>query len=282
MYKLSSRILGAILSLACLGLAAAAQGQDVANSDFAKIERSGVLKVAVYNDFAPFSGTDGGIDVDLAKALAKKLGLTLSLLPFPAGEEMSDDLRNMVWKGHYLGYGPADVMLHVPVDPILANQNGQVVIFAPYHRETVRLVRDVRKIPHFDNIDAISGKDIGAEATSIGAVLLLGAENGKFRDHVKIFPTGTAAMLKLKAGELDGVVANRSEIESVVGNDPNYQMSEVTAFQRLPSKGWAIGMAVKKEDPELVKLLQDATNDLVASGEMAKIFAAHGVNLVKP
>ena len=41
-------------------------------------------------------------------------------------ENMNDDLRNMVWKGHYLGYGPADVMLHVPVDNRLMAENDKV------------------------------------------------------------------------------------------------------------------------------------------------------------
>ncbi|MFD2274021.1 hypothetical protein ACFS07_31695 [Undibacterium arcticum] len=144
-----------------------------------------MLKVAVYKDFAPFSANDGGIDIDLAAALAKKIGLQLSLLPFPAGDDVGDDLRNMVWKGHYLGYGPADVLLHVPVDQRLMQQNDKVEIFAPYHRETVRLVRDTRKVPRFDNLDSIAGKNIGVEKVSIAAVLLLGAEDGKFRENVK-------------------------------------------------------------------------------------------------
>src|SRR5438445_4161847 len=115
------RVLGAMLSLLCLGLCITSLAQ--AATDFQKIKQSGVLKVAVYNDFAPFSTSDGGIDIDLAAALANKLGLQLSLLPFPAGDEVGDDLRNMVWKGHYLGYGPADVVLHVPVAQRLMTQN---------------------------------------------------------------------------------------------------------------------------------------------------------------
>jgi hypothetical protein len=80
---------------------------------------AGILKVAVYNELAPFSDKGQGIDADLGAALAAKLGLKLGLLPFNAGDDVNDDLRNMVWKGHYLGYGPADVMLHVPVDRML-------------------------------------------------------------------------------------------------------------------------------------------------------------------
>ncbi|MET0216600.1 MAG: hypothetical protein ABW205_01550 [Burkholderiales bacterium] len=58
------------------------------------VQTKGVLRVAVYRSFAPFS--DGGIDVDLAKALAAKLGVKPDVAAFDAGEEVSDDLRNMV------------------------------------------------------------------------------------------------------------------------------------------------------------------------------------------
>ncbi|HQC97391.1 MAG TPA: ABC transporter substrate-binding protein, partial [Aquabacterium sp.] len=79
-----------------------------------RIQERGTLVVGVYNDLPPFNSGGKGIDVALAEALAKALGVKLSLLPFNAGEDMGDDLRNMVWRGHYLGFGPADVLLHVP------------------------------------------------------------------------------------------------------------------------------------------------------------------------
>lgn len=252
-----------------------------ARADWDKIKKSGSLKVAVYNEFAPFSDKGAGIDIDLAEALAKKLGLRLSLLPFPAGENLNDDLRNMVWKGHYLGYGPADVMLHVPVDRRLMAENTQVEIFAPYHVETVRLVRNAGTLPDFDGIDALAGKRIGVEKVSISGMVILGEDNGKFRDGVKIFPTATEALEKLKAGELDAVLANRSEIESVMRGDDRFPMHDV-AFQRLPRSGWVVGMAVRKDDTEVARLLQKAMNDMAASGELKAIFARHGVKAVTP
>lgn len=277
MNNFTFKVLASILSLACLSLVSSAR----AEGEYLKIKQSGTLKVAVYKDFAPYSASGEGIDIDIANALAKKLGLKLSLLPFQAGDDENDDLRNMVWKGHYLGYGPADVLLHVPVDRRLMAQNDKVEIFAPYHRETVRLVRDIRKVPDFENLDSMAGKKIGVEKVSMSAVLMLGAEDGKFRENVKIYSTATEALEQLKAGELDGVLATRSEIESVLRNDPNFQISKVE-FQRLPPAGWIVGMAVKKDDTELIKLLRDSTNELVESGEMAKIFAKHGVELVTP
>ncbi len=209
------RVLAAFLMLAALS---------PARADWNKIQGSGALKVAVYNEFAPFSDKGAGIDVDLAQALAARLGLKLNLMPFPADEEVGDDLRNMVWKGHYLGYGPADVMLHVPVDNRLMNDNPQVRIFAPYYVETLRLVRSERSIPRFDDLDALAGKRIGVEKVSIAGMLMLGEGNGRFREQVRIFPSAGEALLALKEGELDAVLAKRAEIEAVMRGDPAFPL----------------------------------------------------------
>ena len=267
----------ALLAGACMALAIAAP----ARADWQKIQHSGSLKVAVYNEFAPYSDKGEGIDVDLARALARRLGLRLTLLPFPAGENLGDDLRNMVWKGHYLGYGPADLMLHVPVDKVLMAQNRQVAIFAPYHVESVRLVRSAKRVPAFDSLDSLTGKKIGVEKVSIAGMVLLGEADGKFRNDVKIFPSAIEALDKLKAGELDAVLASRSEIESVMRADPAFPVHEV-AFQRLPRAGWAVGMAVRKDDTEVAKLLQSALNEMASNGELKAIFARHGVQAVAP
>lgn len=275
---LASRV-RAVLTLASVSLILSSQ----AHADIDKIRLSGALRVAVYDNFDPFSNkaTNSGIDIDLAQALATKLGLKMTLLPFPAGESLDDDLRNMVWKGHYLGYGPADVMLHVPVDRLLMNENPQVTIFAPYHTDTVRLVRNVAAIPQYSGLASMAGKKIGVEKVSISAIVLLGEENGRYRDDVKIYATATEALEKLKTGELDGVLASRSEIESALRDDARFEMREVI-FQRLPRKGWTSGLAVKKDNAQLAKQLQDAMDELFTSGEMVKIFARHGVQIVKP
>ena len=265
----------ASLAVVCSALLATAP----AHADLEKIQKSGKLVVAVYDDYAPFSLKEGGIDIDLAEALAKKLNLKLSLLPFPAGENVNDDLRNMVWKGHYLGFGPADVMLHVPVERSVMAQNENVEIFAPYYRDSIQLARNIKAIPELRGAESLEGKRLGAEKVSISAMVLLG--DAKLRENVKIFPLPMQAVEKMKAGELDAVVGARSEIESVLRNDPAFELTNAP-FDRLPRQGWVIGMAVKKDNTELAKLLQAAVNELFSSGEMAALFAKHGVKSVKP
>jgi ABC-type amino acid transport substrate-binding protein len=65
---------------------------------------------------------------------------------------------------------------------------------------------------------------------------------------------------------------------------PSPWQIEVTdaPFQRLPRKGWVIGMAVKKENTELARALQQAVNELFDSGDMAALFNKHGVRSIKP
>ncbi|NRR34043.1 transporter substrate-binding domain-containing protein [Oxalobacteraceae bacterium] len=266
---------------ALLTLAGSLLCTPAAHADWSRIEKAGALKVAVYTEFAPYSDKDSGIDTELAAALAAKLGVRLNLLPFPAGENLADDLRNMVWKGHYLGYGPADVMLHVPVEPQLMQQNDKVKIFAPYHVETVRLVRSAASIPSFDGMDSLTGKRIGVEKVSIAAMVLLGEGEGRFRDNVRIFDTAAQALEQLKAGALDAVLANRSEIDAALQDDPAYPLDEVK-FQRLPRAGWAVGLAVRKDDADLALRLQAALNDMRDSGELQAIFKKYGVHLVRP
>ena len=116
---------------------------------------------------------------------------------------------------------------------------------------------------------------------SLSGMVILGEDNGKFRDNVRIFPTAAEALEQLKAGELDAVLASRSEIESVLRGDERFPIHEV-AFQRLPRAGWIVGMAVRKDDTEVARLLQKAMNELAASGELKAIFAKHGVKSVSP
>jgi len=124
--KTSTLALGALGGLLGVG---SARAED--KIGLARVRERGRLTVGIYNDLPPFHVKGQGIEIELAKALAGTLGVEVSLLPFPADDNMNDDLRNMVWKGHYLGYGPADVMLHVPVDRPLMQDNPRSASSAP-------------------------------------------------------------------------------------------------------------------------------------------------------
>ncbi|QYY29993.1 transporter substrate-binding domain-containing protein [Cupriavidus pinatubonensis] len=277
------RLCGALLA------AGALLGTRPALADLARIRQNGTLKVAVYKGLPPFSAVAGsqytGIDVALAKALASELGLQVSLLPFDADDDMSDDLRSMVWRGHYLGYGPADVMLHVPVDRTFMRANEQALIFAPYYRETFVLVRDRQRVPDVRGLEDLAGQPTGAAAGSGGASALLSGAGGALRDKVKIYPEGEDALRALFSGEIAAVVVTRAQYESALkaaGQSATRFATADISSPLLPPRGWAIGMAIKAGDKALAESLENALDAVRRKGELARIFANHGVTMQEP
>jgi ABC-type amino acid transport substrate-binding protein len=247
-----------------------------------RIKAKGALTVAVYNDYPPFNVKGVGIDIELAKLLASELGLRLNLLTFDADEKMGDDLRNMVWKGHYLGYGPADVLLHVPVDKPLMDEERKVLIFGAYYRETLALARNVEKLPDLESLAALKGRKVAVAGQSLAGWLMIGADGGAYRDQlITKLENGAEAARLLQRGEVDAAAGHASELHTVLGSDKRF-MIEALPMPRAPRNGWAVGMAVKKESEELARALQSATNKLALDGRLEAIFATAKVPWQKP
>jgi ABC-type amino acid transport substrate-binding protein len=237
------------------------------------LRKPGTLSVAVYQDMPPFHAAGRGIDVDLAHALAQALGLHLSLLPFPAGDDVADDLRNMVWKGHYLGYGPADALLHVPVDAPLMAANPQVRILAPYWRERVVIARRIDRVPELDSLAPLVGQPVAVAGQTLAGWLLLGAEGGALRARLSThWPDGTAAAQALQRDEVAACAGLASELESVLAGDARFAITPLPVPQGARS-AWAVGLAVRQDADELAPALQSAMAGLADSGRLAEIFA---------
>jgi ABC-type amino acid transport substrate-binding protein len=254
-----------------------ALGLPLAATPLDKIKARGTLSVALYNDMPPFHDGGKGIDVELAAALAQALGVKLSMLPFPAGEAMNDDLRNMIWKGHYLGYGPADVLLHVPVERPLMLENPQVSIFGPYWRERVAIARRLDKLPTLESLSQLGKAQVAVPGLSLAGWLLIGADNGAYKEqlHTKL-KDGVDAAQSLQRGEVDAAAGNLSELQSVLRGDARFAIEPLPS-PRVSRDGWAVGMAVKKDATELAQALQGALNELSKGGQLAAMFERHNV-----
>lgn len=237
-----------------------------------RVLERGVLRVGLYHDMPPFHVDGKGIDVDLAQALAESLGVKPALLPFHADDSMNDDLRNMVWRGHYLGYGPADVLLHVPVDPPLMEASPQVSIFAPYCRERVAIARRLEQLPQLDSFSQLRGQAIAVPGQSLAGWLLIGADDGAYKNQLNTrWKDGAEAARALRRGEVAVAAGLASELESVLRGDTRFAVSPLPS-PRAPRDGWAVGMAVKRDAVELAQALQRSVNALAASGRLQEMF----------
>lgn len=245
-----------------------------------ELQQAGALRVAVYADFPPWSAKGKGIDIALGRALAEKLALRAEFVEVPADEDMNDDLRNMVWRGHYLGTRPGDVMLHVPVDVNLAAQNDKVSIFGPYHLETMAIARNSARVPKIagsaaNAFEIFTREKIGAELDTHGSDFLLHVLNGRLRDSVSHYRSIPLAAEALKAGEVAAVIGTRTELEASLGNAPGVLIDSLQ-MPELRVTGWPLGMAVKAENTALATALGNALGELQRNGELARIFADHG------
>lgn len=276
--------LAPVLAAACLPVQAQTE-----LTDLARIRASGVLKVALYKDNAPFS--DGpasgfqGLDVSLAEALARQMQLKLSILPFDAGENMNDDLRNMVWRGHYLGYGPADVMLQVPVDKYLMQQNRQVMVLAPYMRQHVVLMHDTQRLATVAAPEDLKGVALAVERGAGAASALMGYGGGLLRGQVNIYNSGLQAAQAVLDGKAAAAYVTRAQAESVLHRARaaagRYELTSLV-LTALPDKGWPVGMAIKNEHKALGMALETALQQLRDSGELLAIFRQQGLTLTAP
>lgn len=247
------------------------------------IRKRGRLKVAVYNNFPPYSDAGKGIDVELGQALAARLGLQAEIIGFQAGEDMGDDLRNMVWKGHYLRGDPADVMLRVPVDPKFAKDNEQARIFGAYQQEVMGMARVASRIPPPSGsaavaLEVFTREKIGVEGDTLADSFLGGVLQGRLRANITHFRSIGEAVSALKDDSVAAVMAPLAELEGALAGETRFAVEEARLGELSP-KRWAIGMAVKADSDQLATHLASALTELQRDGTVAAIFKRHGVTL---
>jgi ABC-type amino acid transport substrate-binding protein len=246
-----------------------------------ELQQAGALRIAVYADFPPWSSHGKGVDIALGQALAERLGLRAEFVEFIADENMNDDLRNMVWRGHYLGTRPADVMLHVPVDAYLAKENDKVAIFGPYHLESMALARNPARVPPATGsaamaLEVFTREKIGAELDTHASDFLLHVLNGRLRSNVVHFRSIELAMQAMQRGEIAAVMGTHTQLEAALDPAAGFALDPLR-MPELRVTGWPIGMAVKTENKELAAALGGALADLQRSGGLTGIFKQHGL-----
>ncbi|WP_221801459.1 substrate-binding periplasmic protein [Oceanobacter mangrovi] len=261
------------------------------------VKDSGVISVAVYRDFPPYSWLDGetarGFDVDIAEALAAGLGVKLQLHWMIPDENLDDDLRNHVWKGHYLARiedeamlrrEVADVMLRVPYDREFAfkvDPDGKVIndlvhFFAPYQRERWELLIDREQIDSIQNLAIFNYDKVGVEIDTLPDFYLVGAFRGMLRKNVVHYTTTMDAVEAMGKGEVAAVLGMQSQLQwgraklNQQAGEERYVIADIP-MPDLPHRFWDVGMAVKDDYRGLAYELEEVINQLVFSGQMASI-----------
>ncbi|RVQ66019.1 transporter substrate-binding domain-containing protein [Croceicoccus ponticola] len=253
------------------------------SAPLATVRELGALRFGLYQNNQPWSfeedGKVVGIDADIARALAEHFGVRPDLALFPADEEVSDDLRNVVWRGGLLGFRKCDVMMHVPFDRTFAAREDQVVILAPYYRESFGAAC-ASGMPECEGMPTeFRGKRLAAELDSIPDFYLIGNFGGILRSDVTHYTSGFDAVAAVKAGSADLAVATDAQIQSALSHAPGDGAKRRKGpLPAMLSPGWDVGIAVDEKSRSLGFAIEEQMDAMMADGRMTAIFAKYGVD----
>ncbi|WP_415887980.1 substrate-binding periplasmic protein [Neptuniibacter sp. QD72_48] len=265
---------------------------------------SGYIRVGFYRDFPPYSymenGKAVGVDVEVGKKIAEKLGVEFREHWITPDENLEDDLRNNVWKGHYLDKDEenalalktiADVMMRVPYDREYSYMqdstgaviNEMVVMFGPYQRESWKVVYDSEKLDNVSTVAVFQYHPVGVEIDSLPAFYLTSAFGGRMRDKTHHYTNAREAFKGMESGEVDAVMAMRAEVDWLVSKsgDKKFKLG-VNGYPNMGKQKWDIGMAVKHTYRQLGYAVGDVVEAMVRSGEMEQVYSKYGLSYEMP
>lgn len=261
--------------------------QSIAAGKLEQILERGAIEVAAYDNFPPYSykvnGRRTGIDVDIAQAIADKLQVGLVVRLVGVDENMGDDLRNNVWKGHYIGRGPADMMLHVPFnhENSFSRDNDMIRFLAPYYRETMAMATRA-DLTAFTAVEQIQDERIAVELDTLADFFLSSDSAGDKRENAVRYTNLQSALDDFSAGKVDALFGPRGEIQGLLSNAGMKAEVREVKLGDLQIQAWDVGLAVRFNHQPLIESVLSAVTELREQGKISEIFAAYGVDYTAP
>ena len=241
----------AVLLSAMLLLVMAACGEQPQTPD--DTQEPAVLHMATEGTFPPYEYYDNGqlvgIDIEVAGAIAEKLGMKLETTDIAF-----DSIIPGVQAGKY-DIGMAGVTV--------SEDRLQQVNFSDSYATGVQvvIVKEGGKVQSLDDMaDAIIG-------TQSGTTGFIYASSDFGDDHVKSFTKTTDAVEALKNGQVDCVLLDNAPAEALVDANPDAGLSILETAYTV--EDYAI--AINKENTDLQAKINAALAELVADGTLQSI-----------
>ena len=267
-------IVTALSLIMILALTACGGSGDSSDSEgggkLAEIQEKGKIVMCTDAAWAPFEyiGADGevaGVDVEIAKCIAEKLGVELEIT------NMSFDSIST-----YLSNGDADMSLACIT--ITDERKEQMDFSDPY--TTVQQYMVVMADDDTATIDDLAGKAVGTHLGTTGDFLMsdeiasgvlagTGAENKQY----KALPDAGLAM---KSGELTAIVCDSVLAENLVAaNDGAFKCFPVKYADGTEADIEQIGVAFNKGNDDLVAAVNEVLAELIESGQIDEFYVQH-------
>ena len=221
--------------------------------------KEGVLQVGSCLDYPPFESVEGGdevgFDVDLAEAIADRLGLTVEWV-----RADFDTIFTAVAGGQFDMVAAAST---------ITEERLQTVDFSdPYYNSRQALVVG----PDSDiasQADVGEGDVVGVQRGTTGkdyAEENLGGQGAQ----IKTYTNAPDAFRDLEAGGVDAIINDEpSSAEIIEKSFPDFQIVEAIDTNEK------YGFALSKDNPELTEAVNGALAELIADGTYEQIFTQY-------
>lgn len=289
--RLAALITAIVLTLSGSGLWAREypsddSGRDQVGIDIDEIRDRGFIEIGVYEDFPPYSWRDEkgrlvGVDVDLAGLIAEGLGVDLRLLDLPADEDVDKDLRNYIWRGHYMGRRIVNVLMRVPYNRELDYRNELAALTGRYSQERLSIAYRVSAFPDEPPFPgSFRIHPVGVEDHRLADFYLTGLPG--VLPNIKRRRSLDDLFAMLREGEVVAVMGLRAQLEHHVGADPDFAVESGP----LPGLGigtWPVGVATAFYTARMLSYeIDDILTAAVADGRVEAIYEAHGLTWETP
>lgn len=252
----------AILALACAATLAALPA--LAQDSLAKIKEKGVLSVGVKNDYKPWgflepSGKIVGLEIDLAQAIADKIGVKLEMLPVIAANRME-----------FLKQGRIDMILATMGDT--AERRKIVGMVEPnyYAGATNVLAPKSAGLKKWEDLK-------GRKVCAVQGAYYNRRVTQMYAPEMVVFPSVPDALNALQGNNCVAFLFDDTLIVSTLsGGDAkwaNYEMPLVSEDPQL----WAIGIRLEDMDGPFGKLVKEMSVDWHKSGRLLELETKWGI-----
>jgi ABC-type amino acid transport substrate-binding protein len=242
--------------------AANAPAAATADDSLAKIKAKGRLVVGVNADFAPFefhamiNGKDtvAGFDMDLAKEIAKDMGVELEL------KELSFDALLTT-----LQSGQIDVIIS---GMSATEERRKTVDFSNVYYNGVQVLLTTKdNVAKFNSFSDLKDKKIGLQLSSLQDKLMTNLiPDGKY---TKIESMNTL-FLSLKSNQIDGIVTTKIVCQMAIAANPEFVIAEKVVIDDSSLNSPGVAVALRKNSPALQTQLNSTVKRLNDSGQMLK------------
>lgn len=232
--------------------------------DIKAIQAKGVLVVGVKADYRPWgfidpSGAIVGMEIDMAREIADKLGVRLEMVPVTTANRIE-----------FLRQGRIDLILATMSDTP-ARRQASTVIDPPYYAGGTNIL--ARKSLNFQRWQELRGRRVCAlqgayynrpVAENWGAIIVA-------------FPGVPEAMIDLLAGNCDAFVQDSSLIASTLVSDPVKWADYEMPMETFGEQAWVMAVSAANREGSFARFLTHLSQDWHRSGHLIALEKKWGI-----